>query len=46
MRLKNLDECMLGEAVLDETLSAYETEVSVIGQKIEEGCAPLPCAFF
>jgi hypothetical protein len=46
MRLKNLDECMLGEAVLDETLSAYETEVSVIGQKIEEGCRSLALCIF
>jgi hypothetical protein len=45
MQLKNLTERLLREAVLHETLSAYETEVSVIGQKIEEGCCSLPMAF-
>jgi hypothetical protein len=42
MQLKNLTERLLREAVLHETLSGYETEVSVIGQKIEEGCCSLP----
>ena len=45
MELKNLIERLLREAVLHETLSGYETEVSVIGQKIEEGCRSLPMAF-
>jgi hypothetical protein len=44
--LKNLTERLLREAVLHETLSAYETEVSVIGQKIEEGCRSLALCIF
>jgi hypothetical protein len=45
MQLKNLPERLLREAVLHETLSGYEIAVSVIGQKIEEGCCSLPRAF-